>query len=404
MKTKAIALFLLGFIPAFAQDISQPAPEKNLVRLSKITVDPAQLERYNAFLKEEIEASMRLEPGVLTLYAVSEKEHPNKVTILEIYADQDAYKNHIQTPHFQKYKQGTLQMVQELEFLFNRRALGASGKHGVQIHHVGSGELALPDQLGCMAKAGNAVLARMQAHARHGCRKRRFICRAIQSILEERRDHAILLIQIDGKARGRQQQRILAKARRGINRPWLLDAFCARSLYQQLLLQTAPLEPRQHAGKIGTQLHRAVGEREALGLPDQLKPRGPSNRKGIDDAHGHSLINKRIRGAPFMPAPNRPLLSHMRHGPQHPNAKHRHQPRTHGSDHRIAHAPSQRPRLSYLLCSVHHDSSLRPAPCYGLIIAAPHMSCYRFGLRPAFLFERLDRAGKRRFQTHASLR
>ncbi|WP_455621614.1 putative quinol monooxygenase [Parabacteroides sp.] len=117
MKTKAIVLCLLGFIPAFAQDISQPAPEKNLVRLSKITVDPAQLERYNAFLKEEIEASMRLEPGVLTLYAVSEKEHPNKVTILEIYADQDAYKSHIQTPHFQKYKQGTLQMVQALELV-----------------------------------------------------------------------------------------------------------------------------------------------------------------------------------------------------------------------------------------------------------------------------------------------
>ena len=74
-------------------------------------------ERYNAFLEEEIEASMRLEPGVLTLYAVSEKEHPHKVTILEIYADQDAYKSHIQTPHFQKYKQGTLQMVQELELV-----------------------------------------------------------------------------------------------------------------------------------------------------------------------------------------------------------------------------------------------------------------------------------------------
>ena len=59
MKTKAIALFLLGFIPAFAQDISQPAPEKNLVRLSKITVDPAQLERYNAFLKEEIDREDR---------------------------------------------------------------------------------------------------------------------------------------------------------------------------------------------------------------------------------------------------------------------------------------------------------------------------------------------------------
>ena len=142
-----------------------------------------------------------------------------------------------------------------------------------------------------MAKAGNAILARMQAHAGHGCRKRRIICRAIQGILEERCDHAILFIQIDGKARGRQQQRILAKACRGVNRPWLLDAFCARSLYQQLLLQTTLLETWKHAGKIGSQLHRAIGERKALGLPDQLKPRGPSNRKGIDDAHGHSFTS-----------------------------------------------------------------------------------------------------------------
>ena len=54
-----------------------------------------------------------------------------------------------------------LQMVQELKLLFHRRALGALGKHGVQIHHVGSRELTLLDQLGRMAKTGNAVLARM---------------------------------------------------------------------------------------------------------------------------------------------------------------------------------------------------------------------------------------------------
>ena len=51
----------------------------------------------------------------------------------------------------------------------------------------------------------------------------------------------------------------------------------------------------------------------------------------------------------------------MRHGPQRRNAKHRHQSRAHGSDHRITHAPSQRPRLMHLPCSVHHGSSLRPA-------------------------------------------
>ena len=100
------------------QEVAKPIPaENNLVRLSKITVDSAQLDAYNAFLKEEIEASMRLEPGVLTLYATAEKEAPHKVTILEIYADRSAYESHLQTPHFQKYKQGTLSMVKELELV-----------------------------------------------------------------------------------------------------------------------------------------------------------------------------------------------------------------------------------------------------------------------------------------------
>ncbi len=92
-------------------------PSEQLVRLSKIVVDPERLDEYNAFLKEEIEASMHLEPGVLTLYATAEKERPNRVTILEIYADEQAYRSHLQTPHFQKYKQGTLDMMESLELV-----------------------------------------------------------------------------------------------------------------------------------------------------------------------------------------------------------------------------------------------------------------------------------------------
>jgi len=87
------------------------------VRLAKIVVDQARLNEYNSYLKEEIESSMRLEPGVLTLYATFEKERPNRITILEIYANEEAYQSHIKTPHFLKYKQGTLDMVQELELI-----------------------------------------------------------------------------------------------------------------------------------------------------------------------------------------------------------------------------------------------------------------------------------------------
>lgn len=100
------------------QEYAKPVSAgNNLVRLSKITVDAAQLDAYNAFLKEEIEASMRLEPGVLTLYATAEKDNPYKMTILEIYADRAAYESHLKTPHFQKYKHGTLSMVKELELV-----------------------------------------------------------------------------------------------------------------------------------------------------------------------------------------------------------------------------------------------------------------------------------------------
>ena len=88
--------------------------EKHKVRLSRIVVESNRLDEYNTFLKEEIESSMALEKGVLTLYATAEKERPNYITILEIYANEEAYKSHIQTLHFIKYKEGTLDMVEHL--------------------------------------------------------------------------------------------------------------------------------------------------------------------------------------------------------------------------------------------------------------------------------------------------
>jgi quinol monooxygenase YgiN len=94
------------------------AQDKNqMVRFAKLVIDSTQLESYKAMLKEEIETSVRVEPGVLTLYAVSEKEKPTHITILEIYADTAAYQSHLQTPHFIKYKNGTKDMVRSLELV-----------------------------------------------------------------------------------------------------------------------------------------------------------------------------------------------------------------------------------------------------------------------------------------------
>jgi len=88
-----------------------------MVRLAKIVVDSSRLDEYKALLKEEAERSVQFEPGVLTLYAVSEKENPTHFTILEIYADSAAYRAHLQTPHFIKYKTGTRDMVKSLELV-----------------------------------------------------------------------------------------------------------------------------------------------------------------------------------------------------------------------------------------------------------------------------------------------
>ena len=91
--------------------------KNQMVRLAKLVIDSSQLENFNALLKEEIEASVRVEPGVLTLYAVAEKNNPTHITILEIYADTVAYKSHLLTPHFVKYKNGTKEMVKSLELV-----------------------------------------------------------------------------------------------------------------------------------------------------------------------------------------------------------------------------------------------------------------------------------------------
>ena len=88
-----------------------------MVRLAKLVIDSTQLESYQAALKEEIETSLRLEPGVLTLYAVSEKDNPTHVTVFEIYANVAAYKAHLETPHFKKYKSSTKKMVKSLEIV-----------------------------------------------------------------------------------------------------------------------------------------------------------------------------------------------------------------------------------------------------------------------------------------------
>ena len=107
--------FLLVAI-GFAAMAAEP-PQKPIVRLAELEIHPAHLDAYKAFLREEIEASIRLEPGVLTLYAVAVKDNPTHIRLLEMYADMNAYLAHLETPHFKKYKTGTQAMVKSLKLV-----------------------------------------------------------------------------------------------------------------------------------------------------------------------------------------------------------------------------------------------------------------------------------------------
>lgn len=88
-----------------------------MIRLAEIEIDARHLAAYKAFLKEEARASVQLEPGVISIFPMFQKEAPTKVRILEIYASREAYEAHLQTPHFLKYKTGTQQMVTSLKLI-----------------------------------------------------------------------------------------------------------------------------------------------------------------------------------------------------------------------------------------------------------------------------------------------
>ncbi|ODT83738.1 MAG: antibiotic biosynthesis monooxygenase [Pelagibacterium sp. SCN 64-44] len=91
--------------------------DRRMVRQARLDIDPAHLAEYLGLLKEEIEASIRLEPGVTMLHATARQDAPHKVDLLEVYASQAAYEAHITSPHFLKYKAATLHMVRSLELV-----------------------------------------------------------------------------------------------------------------------------------------------------------------------------------------------------------------------------------------------------------------------------------------------
>ena len=109
--TSMLAMFLSGGA-ALAQDKKSP-----VVRIADLDIDSAQLDSYTAIVREEMETSVRVEPGVIAIYAVADKERPSRLRFFEIYVDDEAYRAHIASPHFRTYFEATKSMILDRQLI-----------------------------------------------------------------------------------------------------------------------------------------------------------------------------------------------------------------------------------------------------------------------------------------------
>ena len=107
------AEWLLGL--SGAKPVAGADNGRMIVRIAEIEVRPQYLTEYLEFANEVDRLSVEREPGVICLYPMQSVEDSTHIRILEIYASDEAYQQHLKTPHFQKYKQGTLHMVKDLK-------------------------------------------------------------------------------------------------------------------------------------------------------------------------------------------------------------------------------------------------------------------------------------------------
>ena len=107
------AQWLLGM--SQTQPAAKTIDGKMICRLAEIEVFPEYLKEYLDFANEVDRLSVEREPGVICLFPMQSSENSTQIRILEIYASEEAYQQHLKTDHFQKYKQGTLHMVKSLK-------------------------------------------------------------------------------------------------------------------------------------------------------------------------------------------------------------------------------------------------------------------------------------------------
>lgn len=113
---KSLVLGVVGVVLALSLGASEK-PHAPLVRIAELEIEPSRLDAFKEAVKEEMETSVRVEPGVLAIYAVAEKENPSRLRFFEMYTDEAAFRAHIDSPHFRKYRATTQGMIRSRKLI-----------------------------------------------------------------------------------------------------------------------------------------------------------------------------------------------------------------------------------------------------------------------------------------------
>lgn len=103
--------------PVFLGDKKVQQTAATRTNLVRVEVKPENNQQFARIVTAEMAQSLKAEKGVLAMYAATEQDQPNKWLFFEIYASDEAYEAHRQTPYFQDYLKQTEKMVVDKQII-----------------------------------------------------------------------------------------------------------------------------------------------------------------------------------------------------------------------------------------------------------------------------------------------
>ena len=105
----------IDVVPQFLADKQILQSDNTINNFVIVDVKPEFGQAFRSVVLPEMAQSIKLEEGVLAMYAAIDKANPNRWYFYEIYVSEDAYQAHRMTPHFKKYIEQTAEMATHKE-------------------------------------------------------------------------------------------------------------------------------------------------------------------------------------------------------------------------------------------------------------------------------------------------